>query len=80
MKIDSNDDMSICEKLINLGVSNVIITNGLKPLIFKDNSSESFHSVISSKNVVDVTGAGDSFTSAVIYSWLKIILMKTLLT
>ena len=72
MKIDSNDDMSIAaEKLINLGVSNVIITNGLKPLIFKDNSSESFHSVISSKNVVDVTGAGDSFTSAVIYSWLK---------
>ena len=49
MKIDSNDDMSIAEKLINLGVSNVIITNGLKPLIFKDNSSESFHSVISSK-------------------------------
>ena len=80
MKIDSNDDMSIAaEKLINLGVSNVIITNGLKPLIFKDNSSESFHSVISSKNVVDVTGAGDSFTSAVIYSWLKIIIMKTLL-
>ena len=36
MKIDSNDDMSIAaEKLINLGVSNVIITNGLKPLIFK---------------------------------------------
>ena len=55
MKIDSNDDMSVT-KLINLGVSNVIITNGLKPLIFKDNSSESFHSVISSKNVVDVTG------------------------
>lgn len=72
MKIDSNDEMSIAaEKLIDLGVSNVIITNGLKPLIFKSSSSESFHSVISSKNVVDVTGAGDSFTSAVIYSWLK---------
>ena len=50
MKIDSNDNMSIAaEKLIDLGVSNVIITNGLKPLIFKSSSSESFHSVISSK-------------------------------
>lgn len=72
MKIDSNDDMSIAaEKLINLGVSNIIITNGLKPLIFKNNSLESLHSVSPSKKVIDVTGAGDSFTSAAIYSWLK---------
>lgn len=72
MKINSNDDMRIAaKKLINLGVSNIIITNGLEPLIFKNNHSESFHPVIPSKEVVDVTGAGDSFTSAVIYSWLK---------
>lgn len=72
VKINNDKDMrDAAKKWLNLGISNVMITNGLKPFIFKNIDSEKIANVIPSNKVVDATGAGDSFTSAVIYSWLN---------
>ncbi|MCI2791511.1 MULTISPECIES: carbohydrate kinase [Staphylococcus] len=72
LTIDSLDDLKIAAKKWNdLGVSNVIITNGIKPFIYRSENEEIIQEVSKSDNVVDVTGAGDSFSSAVVFSWLK---------
>ncbi|WP_436854303.1 carbohydrate kinase [Staphylococcus caeli] len=72
IKITTTKDLkNAAQKWIDLGVSNVIITNGVKNLIYKNSELEIVKSIIPSKNVVDVTGAGDSFSSAVIFTWLN---------
>ena len=43
-----------------------MITNGVKELIFRNSNEEVIKPVIPSQHVVDVTGAGDAFSSAVI--------------
>lgn len=60
------------EKWLALGVKNVIVTNGEKGVMVgsKDGAVHYFPA-IETPNVVDVTGAGDSFCSGVIYSWLQ---------
>lgn len=52
------------------GVKNVIVTNGLEPLVYTNGREAKCYPVTPSKNVVDVTGAGDAFASAVVYGWL----------
>ncbi|MBO1198752.1 winged helix-turn-helix transcriptional regulator [Staphylococcus simiae] len=70
--IDNTDDLKEAAKKWNdLGVSNVIITNGVKELIYRSDKEEIIKSVTPSTNVKDVTGAGDSFCAAVVYSWLN---------
>lgn len=72
MSIRNISDMQrAAEKWVELGVSNVIITNGLEPLIFKNCHTEHIVPISPAQHFVDATGAGDSFTSAVIYSWLN---------
>ncbi len=60
------------EKWLSLGIANVVITNGKKGSML-GNKEEGIYYVpsIETKDVVDVTGAGDAFSAAVIYSWLE---------
>ena len=81
MEITNTDDLKNAAKKWNdLGVTNVIITNGIKELIFRNHTEEVIKSVIPSNHVVDVTGAGDSFSSAVIFSWLNELDTESILT
>ncbi|MEH7081527.1 PfkB family carbohydrate kinase [Neobacillus drentensis] len=60
------------EKWLSLGISNVIITNGKAGSMIGNREEGIFHvPPIETKEIVDVTGAGDAFSSAVIYSWLE---------
>lgn len=72
MTISNTEDMKEAAKQWNdLGVSNVIITNGTKELIYRSHDEEIIKSVVPSNHVKDVTGAGDSFCAAVVFSWLN---------
>lgn len=60
------------EKWLLLGIENVVITNGKKGAMIGNKQEGIFHiPSIETKEIVDVTGAGDAFSSAVIYSWLE---------
>ena len=69
---DDKDWKNSVEKWLALGVKNVIVTNGSKGVMVgsQDNGIQYFPA-IETPTVVDVTGAGDSFCSGVIYSWLQ---------
>ncbi|TYS17090.1 winged helix-turn-helix transcriptional regulator [Rossellomorea vietnamensis] len=75
MKMKINDDRDWEEsvkKWLDFGVSNVIVTNGSKGVMAGEENGEIHHfPAIETTSVVDVTGAGDSFCSGVIYSWLQ---------
>ncbi|RHW41467.1 winged helix-turn-helix transcriptional regulator [Neobacillus notoginsengisoli] len=73
MKIkDEKDWKESVEKWLELGVKNVIVTNGSKGVMVGVETGEIHHySAIETPKVVDVTGAGDSFCSGVVYSWLQ---------
>lgn len=72
-EIKSREDWrNTLEKWLSLGISNVVITNGKEGSMIGNKQEGIFHvpSIITSE-IVDVTGAGDAFSSAVIYSWLE---------
>ncbi|WP_394371747.1 carbohydrate kinase [Staphylococcus agnetis] len=70
--INDTEDLKRAAKQLNdLGISHVIITNGTKALIYSSPTESIIKDIVPSKQVEDVTGAGDAFTSAVIFSWLK---------
>ena len=75
MNIKINDDKdweSAVDKWLELGVKNVIVTNGSKGVFTGSEGGEiRYFPAIEESTVVDVTGAGDSFCSGVIYSWLQ---------
>lgn len=69
---DEKDWKCSVEKWLELGVKNVIVTNGSKGVFTGSEGGEiRYFPAIEEKMVVDVTGAGDSFCSGVIYSWLQ---------
>lgn len=60
------------ENWLSLGISNVIITNGKKGSMIGNKDEGIFHvPSIELEEIIDVTGAGDAFSSAVIYTWLE---------
>ncbi|CAM3747691.1 winged helix-turn-helix transcriptional regulator [Aeromicrobium ponti] len=69
---DKKDWENSVKKWLELGVKNVIVTNGSKGVMAGVENGE-IHDfpAIETPMVVDVTGAGDSFCSGVIYSWLQ---------
>lgn len=73
IKINNKEDWeNSVQKWLELGVKNVIVTNGSKGVMTGVENGEIHHfSAIETPMVVDVTGAGDSFCSGVIYSWLQ---------
>ena len=69
---NEEDWKSALEKWLSLGITNVVITNGKKGSMIGNKEEGIFHiPSIETKEIVDVTGAGDAFSSAVIYSWLE---------
>ncbi|WP_191274958.1 carbohydrate kinase [Neobacillus kokaensis] len=73
MKINDRKDWeNSVKKWLELGVKNVIVTNGSKGVMSGVENGEIQHfPAIETPMVADVTGAGDSFCSGVIYSWLQ---------
>lgn len=73
VKVNSEDDFfSLGSKWINKGVKEVIITRGKKTFLYENYKGERyFFTPPLSDNVVDVTGAGDSFTSGIIHGFIK---------
>ncbi|WP_026574235.1 carbohydrate kinase [Bacillus sp. UNC438CL73TsuS30] len=75
MNIKINDEKdwgNSVKKWLEIGVKNVIVTNGAKGVMAGVENGEIQHfPAIETPMVVDVTGAGDSFCSGVIYSWLQ---------
>ncbi|SEN77929.1 Sugar or nucleoside kinase, ribokinase family [Mesobacillus persicus] len=72
-KVESKEEwIQIVEKWLALGISNVVVTNGKEGAMFGNKEEGIFHQpAIETEQVVDVTGAGDAFSSAVIFSWLE---------
>jgi pseudouridine kinase len=72
LEIKTHEDWQMAmEKWLAAGIKNVIITNGKEGALIGNKAEGIFHApAIETKEIVDVTGAGDSFSSAVIYSWL----------
>ncbi|WP_409271822.1 carbohydrate kinase [Neobacillus sp. SCS-31] len=69
---DEHDWKEAVKKWLKLGVKNVIITNGSKGVMAGfENGEIRYYPAIKTPTVVDVTGAGDSFCSGVVYSWLQ---------
>ncbi|HEU5140052.1 MAG TPA: carbohydrate kinase [Bacillales bacterium] len=72
MKLQHESDWKeAIETWLSRGISNTIITNG-KNGAFIGNREEGVRHVpsVKSDTVVDVTGAGDAFSAAVVYAWL----------
>lgn len=69
----NNNDASLkelCVNLLDFGIETVVVKQGSKGVFAIDNSQECF--IESYKcDVVDTTGAGDSFNSGFLYSFLK---------
>ncbi|OLO37017.1 carbohydrate kinase [Alkalihalophilus pseudofirmus] len=60
------------KKWLELGVKNIIVTNGPKGVMTGNQAGDvHYFPAIETPIAVDVTGAGDAFCSAVIYSWLQ---------
>ncbi|CRK82523.1 PfkB domain-containing protein [Neobacillus massiliamazoniensis] len=69
---NDEDWKNTLQKWLSLGVSNVVITNGKLGAMIGNNEEGIFHAPsIPPEKIADVTGAGDAFSSAVIYSWLE---------
>ncbi|MFB4168861.1 carbohydrate kinase [Virgibacillus sp. JSM 102003] len=60
------------EKWLALGVENVVITKGKEGAVVGNKAEEIYHvPAIETREIIDVTGAGDAFSSAVTYAWLE---------
>jgi pseudouridine kinase len=69
---NEEDWKSVLEKWLTLGISNVVVTNGKKGSMIGNKEEGIYHvPSIEISEIIDVTGAGDAFSSAVIYSWLE---------
>lgn len=72
IEVSTEEDLKRAASLWNsAGVRNVIITNGSNSIVYSGGQKTRVYPVEQSTNVIDVTGAGDSFSAAIIYGWLK---------
>lgn len=73
LQIENQQDWeNAVRQWLALGVQNVIVTNGSEGVMTGSNSLGVQHfAAIDTPTVADVTGAGDSFCSGVIYAWLQ---------
>jgi pseudouridine kinase len=69
---NERDWQNALEQWLSLGIDNVVITNGKQGAMIGNKQEGILHvPAIDTEHIVDVTGAGDAFSSAVIYSWLE---------
>ncbi|MGT2757179.1 PfkB family carbohydrate kinase [Streptococcus ovuberis] len=67
-----SDFEELAELWLNLGVKQVLITRGARPMLYAKSSGERL--LVSPKRVphmVDATGAGDSLSAGVLFGWLN---------
>ena len=68
---NSNDDLKeLCVGLLDFGISTIVVKQGSKGAFAMNNSEECFVEAFKC-DAVDTTGAGDSFNSGFLYSFLK---------
>lgn len=68
---NSNDDLKeLCVGLLDFGISTIVVKQGSKGAFAMNNSEECFVESFEC-DAVDTTGAGDSFNSGFLYSFLK---------
>ena len=68
---NSNADLKeLCISLLDLGISTIVVKQGSKGAFAMNNSEECFAEAFECE-AVDTTGAGDSFNSGFLYSFLK---------
>jgi pseudouridine kinase len=69
---NEEDWENVVERWLTLGVANVVITNGKNGSMIGNQKDGIFHvPSIKANKIIDVTGAGDAFSAAVIYTWLE---------
>lgn len=73
MKIEGQEEWKqALEKWLSIGIDNVVITNGKNGAMIGNKKEGIVHvPAIEINEIVDVTGAGDAFSAAVIFSWLE---------
>lgn len=72
LDISTSDNLAQAAEMWNqYGVKNVIVTNGTESLVYAGQSGTKHYDIEESKLVVDVTGAGDAFSAAVIFASLS---------
>lgn len=60
------------EKWLDLGIENVVITKGKEGAVVGNKVEGISHvTAIETSEIIDVTGAGDAFSSAITYAWLE---------
>ncbi|MFD1361889.1 carbohydrate kinase family protein [Lentibacillus salinarum] len=70
--LDQQDWKQSVKKWLDAGVKNVIVTNGSEGAMAGTENGDIYHyQAIETPTIIDVTGAGDSFCSAVIHTWLQ---------
>ncbi|ALX49674.1 carbohydrate kinase [Lentibacillus amyloliquefaciens] len=62
----------LADKWLKLGIKNVVITHGKEGAVV-GSQAEGIHHIpaVELDKIIDVTGAGDAFSSAVTYAWLN---------
>nr|WP_047985759.1 carbohydrate kinase [Ornithinibacillus californiensis] len=69
---DEADWEASVQRWLDLGIENVVVTNGKKGALIGNNREGIQHiPALEVTEVRDVTGAGDAFSAAVIYAWLE---------
>lgn len=68
---DAKDWSDALENWLSLGIKNVIITNGKDGALIGNREEILYIPALETNEVIDVTGAGDAFSAAVVYSWLE---------
>jgi pseudouridine kinase len=71
MEIKNDEDMEkAINKFLELGVSQVIISNGSEKIYYGDSSG--VYNVETKKvNIINANGAGDAFIAGLVYSYIK---------
>jgi sugar/nucleoside kinase (ribokinase family) len=67
------DEITLCKHWLDKGVKNIIVTAGKKGAFYGNQEGVHYQKahLIDPKLIVDVTGAGDAFSSAVLYGIIK---------
>lgn len=66
------DWKTAAEELVQKGVKHVVVTNGSKGIIYASSVQKTMAvPAFQVEHITDVTGAGDAFVSATLYTWLE---------
>ncbi|MGB0417558.1 MAG: carbohydrate kinase family protein, partial [Acholeplasmataceae bacterium] len=72
-KSNEDDGEALCKLWLDAGVKKAIVTSGIKGSFYGESTHIQHQKayLVKKNNIVDVTGAGDAFSSAVIYGLIS---------